>query len=268
MNKIQQFTRLAGAVGLLMASNVMADCRLIPGHADLTTALKAAVLPSGGPSNGGFDLNMWLATVDRDGFVCNITFTGDDRGDQWPGSRAIAAQKANTANAFSLPGLALSTANLFTAVQPGNSLFGLQESNPVNAAVAYGNHSNRDRRADVVRYGTRTDPMKARLIGGVNVFGGGLALYDDSGIIGALGVSGDSSCADHNVAWRAREALGLGTTAAAYPGGVASTGTDGIIYDQTNGFAHTLCSDSDSGEDEVADSIGASDGTTAAPVAP
>ena len=62
---------------------------------------------------------------------------GDDRGDQWPGSRVISAQKANTANAFSLPALALSTANLYTAVQPGGSLFGLQESNPVNPEVAY-----------------------------------------------------------------------------------------------------------------------------------
>ena len=50
----------------------------------------------------------------------------------------ISAQKANTANAFSLPGLALSTANLYTAVQPGGSLFGLQDSNPVNTDVAYG----------------------------------------------------------------------------------------------------------------------------------
>jgi hypothetical protein len=51
---------------------------------------------------------------------------GDERGDQWPGSRVISAQKANTANAFSLPGLALSTAQLFSAVQPGGSLYGLQ----------------------------------------------------------------------------------------------------------------------------------------------
>ena len=41
--------------------------------------------------------------------------------------------------------------------------------------------------------------------GGVNVFGGGLALYDARGqLLGAIGVSGDSSCADHNIAWRTR----------------------------------------------------------------
>ncbi len=59
-------------------------------------------------------------------------------GDQWLGSRAISAQKANTANDFSLDGFALSTANLYSATQPGGSLFGLQESNPVNTDVVYG----------------------------------------------------------------------------------------------------------------------------------
>jgi hypothetical protein len=46
----------------------------------------------------------------------------------------------------------------------------------------------------------------------VNSFGGGLPLYTNTGtrkIIGAVGVSGDSSCADHNIAWRVRNNLGL-----------------------------------------------------------
>ena len=39
-----------------------------------------------------------------------------------------------------------------------------------------------------------------RLLGGINVFGGGLALYNSDGrLLGGLGVSGDSSCADHNI---------------------------------------------------------------------
>jgi len=57
---------------------------------------------------------MWGAIVNRDGIVCAVAFTGADRGSQWPGSRVIAAQKANTANAFSLPTLALSTCPVFT----------------------------------------------------------------------------------------------------------------------------------------------------------
>ena len=64
-----------------------------------------------------------------DGTVCAVAYTGAKVGDQWLGSRVISAQKANTANAFSLPGLALSTANLYSPTQPGGSLFGLQFSN-------------------------------------------------------------------------------------------------------------------------------------------
>ena len=94
------------------------NCEGLPSHSELNATLSAAVgsPPSG---NGGFNLHMWATIVDRDGIVCAVAFTGNDRGDQWPGSRVISAQKANTANAFSLPGLALSTANLWAAVQPG-----------------------------------------------------------------------------------------------------------------------------------------------------
>ncbi|MEO0973169.1 MAG: hypothetical protein AAFX85_08735, partial [Pseudomonadota bacterium] len=87
-----------------------AACSDLPDHAALTAALQASVAPTSGTPNGGFDLNMWASIVDRDGIVCAVARSGADRGDQWPGSRVISAQKANTANAFSLPGLALSTA--------------------------------------------------------------------------------------------------------------------------------------------------------------
>ena len=107
-------------------------CNGLPSHA----ALKAALDAAQAQPNGGFGLEMWGTVVNRDGVVCAVAFTGVSRGDQWPGSRVISAQKANTANAFSLPGLALSTANLYSAVQPGGSLFGLQESNPVDTLVA------------------------------------------------------------------------------------------------------------------------------------
>jgi uncharacterized protein GlcG (DUF336 family) len=217
-------------------------------HDVLTAALKQATLPLGsGTANGGFGLNMWAAIVDRDGIVCMVTFTGGDRGEQWPGSRVISAQKANTANAFSLPGLALSTANLYTAVQPGGTLFGLQESNPVDVSVAY--------RGDPNRNGTRDDAMVDGRIGGVNVFGGGLALYraSDGKILGGIGVSGDSSCADHNIAWKTRAFLNLDRI----PGGVdPASGTDNIVYDiakpgksqavaatSASGWGHPQCSD-------------------------
>ena len=151
--------------------------------------------------------------------------------------RVISAQKANTANAFSLPGLAISTANLFSATQPGGSLFGLQFSNPVDPDAAYcGKTSD---------YGTDKDCMIGKKIGGINVFGGGLPLYDSNGtLVGGLGVSGDASCADHNIAWKVRHALGLDYV----PAGVADGGADdNIIYDITNGvsasgFGHPTCS--------------------------
>ena len=61
------------------------------------------------------------------------------------------------------------------------------------------------------------DPMVGSIVGGVNVFGGGLALYNSGGtLLGALGVSGDTSCADHNIAWRTRDELLLDNV----PGGV------------------------------------------------
>jgi uncharacterized protein GlcG (DUF336 family) len=169
-----------------------------PTHASLKSALESIV----SEKNGGFGLHMWATIVDRDGVVTAVVYSGEDRGSQWPGSRVISAQKANTANAFSLPGLALSTANLFTATQPGNSLYGLQHSNPVNTEVAY--------RGDSESIGTEADPMVGGKIGGVNVFGGGLALYSADGtLVGGLGVSGDSSTADHNIAWKLRKTLGL-----------------------------------------------------------
>jgi len=229
--------------GLLMAQAPLApttNCSDLPTQQELKTALVAAR----GAANGGFNLDMWGTIVNRDGEVCGVAFTGSDRGDQWPGSRAISAQKANTANAFSLPGLALATANLWAATQPGGSLFGLQFSNPVDVGVAY--------RGNAQDYGKFNDPMRGRRIGGVNVFGGGLGLYNSAGkLVGAVGVSGDTSCADHNIAWRTRHNLGLDHV----PGGVSGDPDrpDNIVFDITDdaggnpesvvGFGHPHCID-------------------------
>jgi uncharacterized protein GlcG (DUF336 family) len=214
------------------------NCRNLPSH----SAVKKALAAAQAEANGGLGFHMWATVVDRDGVVCVVAFTGADRGDQWPGSRVISAQKANTANAFSLPKFALSTANLFSAVQPGQSLFGLQESNPVDTGAAYGGNA--------ALFGAVNDPLKGRRVGGVNVFGGGLALYTQTGsIVGGLGVSGDTSCADHIIAWKVRHALNLDNV----PAGVAGPDKDNIIHDVTvdagtghtvskGGFGHPTCS--------------------------
>jgi len=236
-----------GAQGSL-AFGASSDCKALPSHAQLKAALIAAVATE----TSGLDLQMWATLVNRDGVVCAVAFSGADRQAQWPGSRVISAQKANTGNSFSLAspltstlfpnGLALSTANLYSAVQPGGSLYGLQHSNPVDTEVAYkGNPAN---------YGQPNDPMVGERIGGVNVFGGGFPLYSAPGtVVGGLGVSGDTSCADHMIGWRVRHALSLDHLAGV--GGVADAAhPDNIIYDivggvSASGFGHPTCVNTD-----------------------
>jgi len=218
-------------------------------HATLLDALKRCVKPAGGPSNGGLDNHMWAAVVDRTGVVRAVCYSGDELGDQWPGSRAIAIEKANTANALSLPKFAFSTANLYSGAQPGGFLFGILTTNPVDTKTMYA--------GDPQAFGTKDDPMVGQKASGVVIFGGGLALYDGNTIIGALGVSGDTSPGDHNVAWRVRQALGLDKV----PNGITAKGNDAIIYDigmmgkSSSGYGHPV---SGLKEDDVAKEIGAS----------
>ncbi|MGQ0658927.1 MAG: GlcG/HbpS family heme-binding protein [Chromatiales bacterium] len=221
-----------GVASLSLASEAaFAACDDVS-RSDLIAAATATV-PG---DNGGLNFPMWVTVVDETGKVCHVVNTngpGANSNAAWLGSRVISAQKANTANAFSHDGLALSTANLYSAVQPGGSLFGLQESNPVDASRAYRGSPN--------SYGTNGDPLKNKRIGGVNVFGGGLALYDEGGKVGAIGVSGDTSCTDHVVAWKIREALGLDNV----PGGVSTAGDDAMIQPAAapppDSFGHPAC---------------------------
>ena len=248
-------------VAVLPSAPLLADpgnggsssCHGLPSQGELRTALAAAVATE----TSGLNNHMWATIVNRDGIVCAVAFSGTDRAAQWPGSRVISAQKANTANAFSLDtssssggsgqpaGLALSTANLYSAVQPGGSLFGLQHSNPVDTGSAY--------EGPATRFGRSNDPMVGERVGGVNVFGGGLGLYNSEGdLVGGLGASGDTSCADHNIAWRVRHILDLDFLAGV--GGVSGDPArpDNIVFDITpnpsggtgnsaGGFGHPPC---------------------------
>jgi hypothetical protein len=97
-----------------------------------------------------------------------------------------------------------------------------------------------------------TRPTSGERIGGINVFGGGLALYAPGGkLMGGLGVSGDSSCADHNIAWRTRDSLDLDSVPAGVSGDASRP--DNIVYDITpqpgqmpgvsaSGWGHPACS--------------------------
>jgi hypothetical protein len=242
------------------------SCAGLPNQQALQSALENSV---GVPGNGGLGFNMWATIVANDGTVCAVAFSGAGYTNQWLGSRVISAQKANTANDFSLGegshmpasslfpnGLALSTANLYSAVQPGGSLFGLQHSNPVDSTLAYAGNAQ--------WYGTPNDPLVGQRVGGVNVFGGGLVLLSIGGNkIGAVGVSGDTSCTDHMIVWRVRHALNLDHfgPAGTAVGGVSGSAAypDNIIYDilptanggllnptgtlsqSTGGFGHPTC---------------------------
>ena len=70
-------------------------------------------------------------------------------------------------------------------------------------------------------------------------------MYNSKGVlIGAVGVSDDTSCADHNIAWRTRHALNLDFV----PGGVSPKGDDNINYmglvavpSLGNDFSHPIC---------------------------
>jgi uncharacterized protein GlcG (DUF336 family) len=192
------------ALGLLASTSALADeaCSIQFGTiANLQAKLAIVVnLPD---ANGGlFKPNrMWSAVVDRQGILCSVTRSDPDA---WPGSRSIAIAKASTANDFSNNKTALSTANLYSFTQPANtnpalnfpagSLYGLNNSNPFNPQF------------QVQGSGIGQVP------GGIITFGGGVALYVGGQVIGGLGVSGDTACADHAIAFRMRHLAGLDGT--------------------------------------------------------
>jgi len=229
MNRLSEGVFLL-LVGFLVATPVMADnCSISKSTIEKLQATLDAIAQSG---NGGiFTPNrMWSAVVDRKGVLCSVI---NNDADAWPGSRAIAMAKANAANAFSATGLALSTANLYSLTQPANgnlaptggvpagSLYGLNNSNPFNA-------DNLAQKPDV-----------GQVVGGIITFGGGVPLYQGGQVIGGLGVSGDSACADHAIAYRMRALAGLNGT----------PNNDNIVYlaigELPNGFKHPHCLASD-----------------------
>jgi uncharacterized protein GlcG (DUF336 family) len=209
----------------LGVSPVLADnCSNVPTASQLRQYLKTASVtqtPIGGLFEG---TRMWAAVVNRDGELCAVAFSTDQAGGVWPGSQAIAKAKAYTANAFSLDDFALSTARLYTFTQPGHSLWSLGQSNLFNPLfLAPPSLPNAGRNL---------------IAGGLIFFGGGVPIYRGGKIIGGLGISGDTSCADHEIAKRVRDLAGLNP-----PFGAGKL-QDDISYTATNGssvFTHPLC---------------------------
>ena len=88
----------------------------------------------------------------------------------------------------------MSTARLYTFTQPGHSLWSLGQSNLFNASFLAAPGANGG---------------VNQIAGGLIFFGGGVPLYRGTEVIGGLGVSGDTACADHEIAKKARDLAAL-----------------------------------------------------------
>ena len=159
----------------------------------------------------------WAAIVDRSGVLCAVVAGEDAPGRRWPGSRTIAMAKAFTANGFSTNNSPVSTARLYTLSQPGRPLYGAFVANPLNPDCL--------------------NKMGIDLVcGGTIAFGGGLPLYRDTLIVGGLGVSGDTPCADHEIAKVVRAMSGL-----VPPGGNFADDITYAVSDPASVYTHPLC---------------------------
>lgn len=217
-------------LALVTTVRASGPCAGLPNEAMLKMAMQKAAAGTDisgalGPGTGVGGLfggnRMWAAAVNREGKLCAYVTSTNDPAGTWPGSQAIAKAKAYTANAFSADDLPLSTARLYTFTQPRHSLYGLNNSNPFNP--------------DFLAPPNGKGGGKGKIAGGIITFGGGVPLYAD-GIVGGLGVSGDTACADHEIAKRVRDLLGLNP-----PGGPLA---DDIVYTAEDGpsvFAHSPC---------------------------
>lgn len=197
------------------------SCGDVPSAAQLKQFLQSAPAEgeAGGLMSGKFE---WAAVVNRAGELCAVAVATDDPAAAWPGSQGIAKAKAYTANAFSTDTVPTSTARLYTLSLPGHSLWSAANGNPLNPACM----------------STPSNPNEGvgKVCGGTIVFGGGLPLYRGKTRVGGLGVSGDTSCADHEIAKRIRHAAGLDPA-----GGMTA---DDIQYIKADGpviWAHPLC---------------------------
>ena len=200
------------------------DCSDLPSSDDLKNFVRQA--PSdGGPVGGMFDGKMeWVAVVNRRGELCAVAVETDDPASSWLGSAGIAKAKAYTANAFSTDTQPISTARLYTMAQPGHSLYGAANANPFNPAC-------------LATPKEAVDAGKGEICGGTIVFGGGVPLYKGKTRVGGLGASGDTSCADHELAKRVRHLAKLDPDKGEF--------VDDIVYTKADGpsvYAHPLCS--------------------------
>lgn len=204
------------------AGAARAECKDLPSVDDLKKWLRQAP-GEGGEAGGLFSGKMeWAAVVNRQGEICATAVSTDEPASTWPGSQAIAKAKAYTANAFSTDGLPLSTARLYTLTQPGHSLWGVAQPNGFSP--------------DCVVSPQDSGTTDGKVCGGAIAFGGGVPLYRGKTRAGGLGVSGDTACADHEIAKRIRHLAQLDPEKGAYADDITYSSVDG-----PSAFTHPLC---------------------------
>jgi len=198
------------------------SCRDLPSADDLKKLLRQApgeVGEAGGLFSGKME---WASIVNRQGEICATVVATEEAASAWPGSQAIAKAKAFTANAYSTDNLPMSTARLYTLTQPGHSLWGVGAPNAFNPACL-----------ESPQNAAKSD---GKICGGSIAFGGGVALYRGKTRVGGLGISGDTACADHEIAKRIRHLAQLDPPSGQFADDITYSAVDGPTI-----YTHPLC---------------------------
>lgn len=222
--------------GISLASSAIAStCAALPKADELKSVLMSVDNDPQDPSmhmvnvqaNGGVYVHKWLVLMDSSGVVCAVVHSlpadMDVATDLTLAHRVYAAQKAFTTNSFSHNRGGLSSADLYLPALPSGTLSSSTDL-----------HTNVDFLAgDINTFGTTNDPLVGKRVGGFNGLGGGLTLYNKNRKkVGAIGVSGDTSCSAHVVAWKVRELLANGAYSVAnIPWGPSAAMNDAMIQD-------------------------------------
>jgi len=253
MNTLIKVKLLFASAALLTgASTVMAStCADLPTAADLKAAVMSVAKLDGGKSNGGVGSPVWVTEVDSSGTVCAIVHnlpTGADVTEHLAISHRInSAQRAAISNGFSRSngtpgtGLAVSSANIF---------FGSQFSELAQGLDALANTQLNPFVGNPKTWGTPSDPLVGKRVGGTAAVPGAISLWNNKRIkVGAIGVAGDFRCTDHVIAWKVRELIGKGAYGVAnVPGGLSSANNDALVQDvdpvtsqSKSGYGYFVC---------------------------
>lgn len=219
---------LGAALALAATSSMATTCTDLPKYEELKTVLQQ-VTSGGAAANGGIGMPVWLSLVDTSGTVCAIVHPLDSSVKEFDvtsemamAHRVISIHKANTANAFSTNMIGVASGNLFSASAPGGAAYGYNLDSQIDPFLG-----------KPIFFGTTKDPVIGKRLGGYDTTAGGLALFDNNKKkIGAIGVSGDTHCSNHVIAWKIREQLASGAYKSTnVPFGLSAKYNDMLIQD-------------------------------------